>query len=360
MTKLLQLAVAGLLLAGCRCSPLPEAEAKAVDAGVANLIDLRDEGFARLSDADRGVLLRYLCGSPRWSVVEERGARFAVRLEKAPKDEVLGEGQERREELIPGGYRGGSNGFYSDFESTTVVQRRVLLGLGKEHGFGNSRTPTRATAGQGLVSLKVYEPAHQQPGLESYLVVGGAAGWTLEIFEQSRVPARAFTEQALREVMEELEAALGEAEAILKNGYSAKLSADAPLRRGQPILRVDEGMQPGMYHVVGGADPGEPGRVFVRVVFEGPDPVQGPSKVPPELKAGEVLSEERVTRASTRWIGWGSDEGVLFPYQAGVTVYEGDWEHFYRARFELWFQPDSGAPKRKLVEATETISGWQR
>ncbi|HEY3544481.1 MAG TPA: hypothetical protein VGK17_00145, partial [Propionicimonas sp.] len=182
-----------------------------------------------------------------------------------------------------------------------------------------------------------------------------------EIFEQSRVPHRAFTEQALREVMAELKAALAEREAIQANGFSEKLlQGDAPLRRGKPILRVDEGMQPGMYHLVGGANPGEPGRAFVRVVFVGPDPVQGPSKVPPDLKPGDVLSEERVTPSSMGWMGWGPQADVLFPYQAGVTVYEGDWEHFYRARFELWFQPDSGAPKRKLVEATESISGWQR
>jgi hypothetical protein len=40
-------------------------------------------------------------------------------------------------------------------------------------------------------------------------------------------------------------------------------------------------------------------------------------------------------------------------------VYEGDWDTFYPARFELWFVPSGGGPERKLVEKVFRICGWQ-
>ena len=39
---------------------------------------------------------------------------------------------------------------------------------------------------------------------------------------------------------------------------------------------------------------------------------------------------------------------------------EGDWGKYYAARFEVWFDPDSGAPERKLLEKNFKIEGWQR
>ena len=356
----------GALLAAAGCTKPasgPTPPVVAADAGPEPTVDLSDPWFANLTEADQAVLERALAGHPRWAVMEEArptAKRFAVRLEPGPKDEIVGEGEEVREVLIPGGYRGGSNGFYSDFDSKTVVQRRVLLGMGREYGFGREPGLTRAKAGQGTVPIQLFDSGRGQPGESSYLVVQGAHGWTLEIFEQSHVQRREFTEKALVEVMAELKAALAAREEILAKGYNGKLLGEARLRKGPALLRVDPGMQPGMFVLVGGANPGEPGRTFARVVFVGPDPKIGPSKVPPDLKPGDVLSEDRVTPSSTRWIGWGPEADTLFPYQAGMTVYEGDWEHFYRARFELWFQPEKGGAARKLAEATETISGWQR
>ena len=42
------------------------------------------------------------------------------------------------------------------------------------------------------------------------------------------------------------------------------------------------------------------------------------------------------------------------------TIYEGRWGQYYGARFEIWFQSDSGGPERKLFEKNYKIQGWER
>ena len=49
-----------------------------------------------------------------------------------------------------------------------------------------------------------------------------------------------------------------------------------------------------------------------------------------------------------------------FGAKAGFTIYEGDWGKPYAARFEVWFEPDSGKDQRKLAERVFKIEGWQR
>lgn len=50
----------------------------------------------------------------------------------------------------------------------------------------------------------------------------------------------------------------------------------------------------------------------------------------------------------------------MFFSEASFTIYEGDWDKPYAARFEVWFVPDSGKPERKLMEKVFKIEGWQR
>jgi hypothetical protein len=42
------------------------------------------------------------------------------------------------------------------------------------------------------------------------------------------------------------------------------------------------------------------------------------------------------------------------------TIYEGDWDKPYAARFEVWFVPDNGGQERKLAEKNFKIEGWMR
>ena len=78
------------------------------------------------------------------------------------------------------------------------------------------------------------------------------------------------------------------------------------------------------------------------------------------LETGARLSKESITRSSNEFTGWSKIASELFYYNTNITVYEGDWEHFFEARFELWFHPEDGSSERKLVETTRRICGWER
>lgn len=325
-------------------------------------VTLGDPVLATLAPADVRVIERHLRAHPRWEVSEQKGVRYAFRREKPETTYEPAEGVAPGDPEIdiPGGYSGALNGFHSSFDSKDVVQTRVLLSLGREYGFGSSRNVTRAKADAGTAKVAVGKYM-DQPGLESYLIVEGAEGVTLEVFEQSHLRARTFTIAALREVTAEIRDVLAARDEIEKDGFAAALMADTPLKRGKPRMRIDDGMQPGIYAITAWINPGSDGRVYARVFFEGADPAVGPQGVPhQEIRAiGQELSGDRVRPGTKRYVGWGSDPSVLFPYQAGLTVYEGGWSDAYRARFELWLDRPDGT-QSKLLETSRTIAGWER
>jgi hypothetical protein len=194
----------------------------------------------------------------------------------------------------------------------------------------------------------------------SYVVLALSERVTLEIFEESTRKGRAFTERTLRDVGAELGAALRSRAKILADGHDPALVNDPPLRHGAPVLEVADGMQPGIYVVTAWVNPGADGRTSLRALYAGPDP-EAPRANPPELtKLGAPLSEDRSTPRSVRLTGWGPDPDVLYPYESEYTIYDGDWQHRYRARFELWFTPATPGPGRKLAETTRVVSGWMR
>jgi hypothetical protein len=356
-----------IVLAGCsKAASPPDASAAAAPLDeLHQRLPLDAAWFGQLDRADLKVLERHLESSPRWEVREEtrvwakKVVRYAVRLE--PVKDPPSEGATAHLELIPGAYRTSLNGFYSDFQAPQVLQRRVIVGLGNEFGLGKTAKASHVAAGKTEAPLLSWRGG-DQPGLQSHLVVDGAQGWTIEIFEQSRAARREFTPRALSEVLEELRSALGAREEIVANGFSAALLRDTPLRMGEPILDVVQGMQPGIYRVTGWANPGEAGVALLRIVQLGPDSKAGPAMLPAELrgKEGTFLSPEHVEARSRRWMGWSTKGEVLFPYQSEVAVYEGDWKHLQSVRFELWFRPANGGADRKLVESLATISGWER
>jgi hypothetical protein len=288
--------------------------------------------LAALTASDRSLLEQHFSGSLAWHVFDERGRRYAVRRQK-----------------IGAEYRTGSNGFISDFSSKEVVQTRVLIGLDGEYGFGHDQSRwTRATARGGRTPVFTFKDG-DQPGRESYLIVTGGNGITVEVFEQSHLEERRFTAAALAEVEAELAQ-------IRARGALATVVAGSMRPPGPVEFSVDDGMQPGMFGVRGWLPANAPGEAFVRVFYTG-KPEAG-DKIPPELAGkGETdLTGERGTAAAR--IGWSSD-GSRFHYAGGLMIKTGDWEHHYPARFELWFRPDSGAP-RKLASVERRIAGWQR
>jgi hypothetical protein len=310
----------------CGCDPVAGFEGKLSRPQEAHL-DLSDQTLAKFDGELNQILFRYLAGNPRWEIREERGVRYAVRLERANGDFVTT-----------------LNGFYSAHENGAVRQTRVLVSFGKEYGFGWERGHiTRTKAGESDVPVIIEGEHAGTPGNSSYTIIAGG-GIFLEIYDQSPELARTFTQRAFREVSAELKDVISHREEIEKSGILS-----APERYPKPLpkksyFEVKDGMQPGIYLVSATVTPTEPGFAFVKAF---------------NVKTGKRLSEQRMTPRSVRYLGWSEDGKTLFLYGSEVTVYEGDWSSTYEARFELWHRSTNGTEK-KLSEKTRMINGWQR
>ena len=44
----------------------------------------------------------------------------------------------------------------------------------------------------------------------------------------------------------------------------------------------------------------------------------------------------------------------------GFTIYEGDFEHYYAARVEVWHRDAATHQERKLAEKIYRVDGWMR
>ncbi|MBM3858041.1 MAG: hypothetical protein FJ395_00145 [Verrucomicrobia bacterium] len=283
--------------------------------------------MTKFVDGSSQLLFRYLAGNPRWEIREERGLRYAVRLER-----------------VDGEFETTLNGFYSTSNGGAVRQTRVLISFGKAYGFGRERgNITRTEPGQKDVSLIVEGDHAGTPGNSSYTIIAGGNVF-LEIYDQEPALTRTFTQTAFNEVSAELRDVIAHRESIEKTGIlPVPEHYPKPLPR-KKYFEVKDGMQPGIYLIAAAVNPTEPGYAYIKAF---------------NTKTGERLSEERMTPRSIRYLGWSDDGKTFFPYGSEVTVYEGDWSSTYEARFELWHRSDKGAEK-KLDETTRLINGWQR
>ena len=319
-------ATLSLILLLCGCDPLTESGGKLSKPEEAR-IDLSDETLSKFDAELSPILFRYLAGNPRWEIREEAGVRYAVRLER-----------------VDGEFETTTNGFYSRRENGVVHQTRVLISFGQEYGFGKERENiTRTKTGEKDVSVIIEGDHAGTPGNSSYIIIAGGAIF-LEIYDQAPELTRTFTQQVFEDVSAELMDVIAHRDAIEKDGV-----LPVPERYPEPLpekrsFEIRDDVQPGIYRVTAAVGPDEPGFIFVKAF---------------NVKTGERLSEERVTQRSTRFVGWSEDGKTLFPYSAEVTVYEGDWDSTYEARFELWHHSNDGIEK-KLAEKTRPINGWQR
>lgn len=339
-----------LLLVGLGCQGLPGGGGVSRPAAAEVTVHLPQ--LAEATEADRGALERHLRASPRWEIREEpegdHPRRYAVRREADPAGAPADQ------------YASTLNGYYSNKYDEGVLQTRVIVGLGEEHGLGGAAAGvTRAGALDGLVPLELVRG--DAPGAYSMLIVRGGGGLSLEIYEAAVPDRRAFTQRALDEVEAELGAAIRRADELSERGYLEDLLPSGSVALDQPAsLRVEDGVQPGAFRFSGWANPGEPGAAWIRASYEGAAQ-RGPMAIPGELvgKEGEPLSEGRLRAATRRSVGYSADAAVMFRYGAEGVVYEGDGDSLYRARFELWFQPEQG-PGRALAAVERDIHGWQR
>ncbi|MEO1561492.1 MAG: hypothetical protein AAFS12_18385 [Cyanobacteria bacterium J06632_19] len=154
---------------------------------------------------------------------------------------------------------------------------------------------------------------------------------------------RNFTIQAIQELNAELSMVLNNLDEIERNGVSP-IKKFYPSQLDSNYFEIEDGMQPGIYVVKAGLSTNTKGIVYVKVF---------------NSETNERLSADRMTPRTTREIGWSKDGKSIFPYESELTVYEGDWSHKYKARFEIWFRSSEG-DEIKLTEKERIINGWER
>lgn len=316
-----------IVLAGCRPVPIGSNYGGPLSQPEAARIDVPAEPLTRFDRESRDILFRYLAGNPRWEIRQGRGLKYAVRREK-----------------VDGKYETTLNGFYSGYDGGTFWQTRVLIAFDKPYSFGLDRgNITRARPGAKDVAVIIEGTHAGTPGQSSYVIIEGDH-INLEIYDQSPEVERQFTTTAIAEVCAELTDVLKHRDEIAETGIMPVESHYPGERPDAAHFNVTDGMQPGIYLLNAAVNPKAPGSVYARVY---------------EVESGQRLSDSRVKQRSIRYVGWSQEGRTFFPYNAEVTVYEGDWDSTYEARFELWHVPEQGE-ESKIAETTRMINGWER
>lgn len=273
-----------------------------------------------LSEKDgRELLLQYLACHVQWRLYPERdGTLHAVRYFCDPEGVI-----------VPHLHQ-----YYSCFRATHTDGEKVgdpalEFQFRLDIGFG----------GKAWNSSPLYprdKTEHKDNVWHTRFLCGPAL---VDIFDQSQFPGRQMTRAAL-DFLEKEFAALS---ANRKNWRS--LLPPNSSRKGDPDLILRNGMQGGIYEGFLWCDPGEKGTIYLKAF---------------EITKGTPLSAERLKHSSACVSGWSEDPNEQFCSGLYFTIYEGEWDQFYGARFEVWFKPDKGGPERKLFEKNYRIQGWQR
>ena len=183
-------------------------------------------------------------------------------------------------------------------------------------------------------------------GIASSLVVGQEGLW-FEFLERSWEEERNSTRTALVWLEGFLKALRDAEKEIGEKGYASKLMPDDGVKKGTPSIQVIDGSQLGIYEVFAWANPGRDGSVYLKVF---------------KVDTNAPLSVDSIEWESREYIGWSGDPEEQFFYNSNITVgeREGDRDHLYDARFELWFHSKDDGAEEKLVQMTRKINGWQR
>ncbi|MBC2845604.1 hypothetical protein [Winogradskyella flava] len=285
------------------------------------------------------ILKRYISGNPRWEIRKEK--KYKTVNGKHVQYEVV---YAIRKEERNGNYETTLNGYYSNFNgSSDIYQTRVIVSFGNYYGHGRDTSYVTYANPKKRNIKTIIEAEHSgTPGNSSYLILKGNS-INIEVYEQSKKLEREFTIQALKELNFELSMVLENANEINTTGISP-LKEFYPLQPDSNYFDIEDGMQPGIYVVKAGLSIKEKGIVYVKAF---------------NSKTNERLSADRMTPRTTRELGWSENGKSIFPYESDLTVYEGDWSNKYKARFEIWFQPENG-DEIKLTEKDRMINGWQR
>jgi len=114
---------------------------------------------------------------------------------------------------------------------------------------------------------------------------------------------------------------------------------------GAPVVRVDDGPQPGIYEVSGYVNAGKRGFIYVEAFND--------------LTGDKVMLADDEERTN-EFVGWSDVPREEFYFNVEAMCKVGDWENEYPATFEVWFKPDDGSGERLLAKSRRRIFGWQR
>jgi hypothetical protein len=268
------------------------------------------------------TFMEYVEASPDWHVFLERGNRFASRS--------WSYGGEPRDEL---------HGYISDFSNEAYFQTRCLLCLDRKQCSSYSVQHVEEGKNTVLPEMRKGNELH-----ESRLMAECGGVW-VELFEQSNNLERRVTKATMDFLEKEFAEFLANPKAAVTKarGRSREL-AKRLAGTSTHGFRLLTGRQPGIYTVAYSLNAGEAGSVYLKAF---------------EVTQGTPLSAAPLEEKSKTRMTWSSTPEERFGAKAGFTIYEGDWGKPYAARFEVWFDPDSGSGERKLAERVFKIEGWQ-
>jgi hypothetical protein len=299
--------------------PRPGAAKSPAAAVLRQGLDISSPALTQLTEAELPVLQRYLAASAGWKLTRMGAMTVAVRRE--PADESTPEAGKLR--MTP-------DGFY--FKHQPWRRYRALI------RFGAAPLPvekeweairTEGAAADRDLALTVV-PA-QLPDYRSYLVVRSAAPVAVEIMEESMDTSRDTTRRLLREVSAELAKALKGTEQIRKQGFLPGVTPKPSITAGPAVLKVEPAPAAGAWHLVGYVNPAMPGLTYARLLDA----------------SGKPLAPEVVRDQTLETTGWSTDAKRRFFFNSQVRLPAGTPTP---ASAQLWFQPESGAPEKKVLE----------
>lgn len=99
--------------------------------------------------------------------------------------------------------------------------------------------------------------------------------------------------------------------------------------------------QPGLYEYYLWYKPQEKGLVYLKAY---------------EITKNDLLSEPRLSKRTQAVVL--KNKSTLIHKR--LTIYEGEWNYPYAARFEVWFKSEKDNVNKKLIEKNYIIEGWMR
>lgn len=284
---------------------------------------------------NRNILLRHLATSCKWFLTDHNGKIYA-----------------ERRFIIDSYWNKSWHGYYSNqinfregLSKNDYRIRIILAPDGSVLDIPYLPETTYANAGAGKIKLKSAPTGvYDRDKKGSYLVVKSHAG-ALEILEESKIPARPFTNLAIQQIEKELKGVLRSGKAGSRMGYDPGLMPKESIRKGNAELTIGSDAHKGCYQVYAYANPGEFGKTYLKII---------------NTADNSLLANFDTSRECKEYIGWSKDPAIKFLYNTKAFIAVDTYDQQFDARFELWFHPFKGKrPDRKLLERTFQIkAGW--